>query len=100
MEGLYILLVATAASCYKWNSESFAQVNAVIEKVMACENIPALQLSIVVKSNEPKILMEKTYGFADIHKKESATNRHVFCLGSISKSLNALLVQQTLNKIG
>jgi len=58
-----------------------------LHKVIDKENIPGAMISIVQSDS---ILYEGGIGYANIEKEEAVTEKHLFRLGSISKSITAL----------
>jgi len=96
MKKLFLLLTLLVAS------KGFAQINMVPDSVshkidsvinarMVKNHIVGASMAIV---DHGKIVYAKGYGFADNRKKIKATDKTVFCIGSITKTFTAMAIMK------
>jgi len=96
MKKLFVVLVLLVAS------KGFAQINTVPDsvsrKIDSVINAQMLKKHIVGASmaivDHGKIVYAKGYGFADNRKKIKATDKTVFCIGSITKTFTAMAIMK------
>ncbi|MDH7445976.1 serine hydrolase domain-containing protein [Aquimarina sp. 2201CG14-23] len=82
---LFILFISSTNNLFSQNQ--IDSLKKKIENYIESKNIPGISISIV-KSDS--IIFSGGIGYANIEKKERVTDKHLFRLGSISKSFTAL----------
>lgn len=93
-----ILLIFALLAC---NNSLLAQFSASInlrdsiQKIIADKKIPGLQVAVVSKDS---ILFQGCFGYADIEQKIPVTPKHLFKIGSVTKSFTALAVMSLVNE--
>ena len=70
-----------------------------IQQMVSDSTIPSLAVAVI---KDGKILWQEAIGYADLEKKEKATLKSIYPLGSVSKSITATGIMQMVNagKIG
>lgn len=66
-----------------------------IQKIVNNRKIPGLQVAVVSKDS---ILFQGCFGYADMEKKTPVTPKHLFKIGSVTKSFTALAIMSLVNQ--
>ncbi|XP_052098779.1 uncharacterized protein LOC127733463 [Mytilus californianus] len=83
--------VLVSSAVFSSNEES--ALDSYINNLIGCKDIPGLGLA-VVKDDE---VFSKGYGLADIEKQTQTTSSTIFCVGSVTKSMTAMLLARLIS---
>lgn len=90
---LFLMSVISYSQVIPANPE-LLKIRAEISQMIADSAIPSMAVAVV---KDGKILWQEAIGFADIEKKEKATVKSIYPLGSVSKSITATGIMQMVN---
>lgn len=81
---VFLGLICCAANAFGQNR--IRQVDSFIREKMAAQHIPGLSLAVV---RDGKVIFAKGYGMANLELSVPATEKTVYLIGSITKTLTA-----------
>ncbi|CAG2197971.1 unnamed protein product [Mytilus edulis] len=90
---LAFLECAFLVSSAVFSSNEESALDSYINNLIGCKDIPGLGLA-VVKDDD---VFTKGYGLADKEKQIKATSSTVFCVGSVTKSMTAMLLARLIS---
>ncbi len=88
------LLVASPGFCQSLSllpDSVTHKIDSIVNAIMKAKHIVGSSIAIV---DHGKIVYAKGYGYADNHKKIKATEKTVFCIGSITKTFTAMAIMK------
>jgi len=90
---LFLISVISYSQVIPANPE-LLKIRAEISQMIVDSAIPSMAVAVV---KDGKIFWQEAIGFADIEKKEKATVKSIYPLGSVSKSITATGIMQMVN---
>lgn len=90
MKNILIISLLSLTLC-KGYGQDYHLIKDSIQSILDKKEIPGAFVTVVTKDS---ILFQEGFGFADIHKKESVSPKHLFRLGSVTKTFTAMAIMK------